>query len=83
MSQALRPVLHRNVASWNKIFAIFLPEIVAKVTHLAVEVFVLSGPSVARIAESVKLSPNRLASEAITNWPISWAEYRLKIKKMF
>ena len=64
MSQALRPVLHRNVASWNKIFATFLPEIVVKVTHLTVEAFVLLGPSEARIAESVKLSSNRLASEA-------------------
>ena len=47
--------------------AIFLPQVVVEVAHLTVEAFLLSGPSMATIAESAKSSPNRRAFEAIMN----------------
>ena len=47
--------------------AILLPEVVVEVAHLTVEAFLLSGSSVATIAESAKSTPNRRAFEAIMN----------------
>ena len=47
--------------------AILLPEVVVEVAHLTAEAFLLSGPSVATIAESAKSTPNRRASDAIMN----------------
>ena len=40
---------YRNVASWDDMFAIFLQEVVAKVAHLTVEAFVLSGSHALRL----------------------------------
>ena len=40
------------------------PEVVVEVAQLTVKAFLLSGPSVAKIAESAKSSPNRRTFEA-------------------
>ena len=48
-------------------FAFLLPEIVIEVACMRVETFCSRGLSVASIAESDKLSPNKRAFEAIMN----------------
>ena len=53
--------------------ATFLPEVVVEVVHLTVEASLVSGPSVASIAESAKSSPNRRAFEAIMNCSVLYS----------
>ena len=47
--------------------AMFSPEVVVEVAQLTVKAVLLSGPSVAKIAESAKSSPNRRTFEATMN----------------
>ena len=49
-------------------FAFLLPEIVIEVVYMMVEEFLLSGSSVASIAERAKSSPNRRTFETIINF---------------
>ena len=57
-----------QVASEDYIFAFLLQEIVIEVAYMTAEAFFSRGSSVASIAESAKLSPNRRAFEDIINF---------------
>ena len=66
----------RQVASEDYMFEFLLPGIVIEVAYMTVQAFCSKGSSVASIAESAKLSPNRRAFEAITNFSAQWYSTR-------